>query len=71
LYLTAAGSLGAFVLYTFLVNRWGIARSTLLGVTVPIVALIVGTTVGGEGLDATTLVGGVIALAGVAVAIKR
>lgn len=71
LYLTAAGSLGAFVLYTFLVNRWGVARSTLLGVTVPIVALIVGTVVGGERLSASTLAGGVLVLVGVAVALRR
>ena len=71
LYLTAAGSLGAFVLYTFLVNRWGVARATLLGVTVPIVALIVGAIVGGERLAASTLAGGALVLVGVAIALRR
>jgi drug/metabolite transporter (DMT)-like permease len=71
LYLTAAGSLGAFTLYTFLVNRWGTPRASLVGVTVPIAAVVVGGLVAGERIPPLTLVGGALVLAGVVAVVAR
>jgi len=42
------GSLGAFVPFTWLVTHWPVSNASLLGVTVPIIAVILGGLVKGE-----------------------
>jgi O-acetylserine/cysteine efflux transporter len=71
LYLAIAGSIGAFGLFTWLLNRWSASSVTLIGVIVPVVAVAVGAIVGGERLAWTTLAGGALVLAGVLAALLR
>ena len=70
LYLTIAGSLGAFVLYTWLVTHWSVTNASLLGVTVPIIAVILGGLVKGEQPAALTYVGAAIVISAVLVALR-
>lgn len=71
LYLAVAGSIGAFSLFTWLLNQWRASSVTLIGVVVPIVAVAVGAIVGGERLALTTLVGGALVITGVLAALVR
>jgi len=66
LYLTLAGSLGAFLLFTWLVNHWEATRISYIAVVVPVVALFLGTFAAGERLGAGEWLGSAIVLSGVA-----
>ena len=70
-YLAVAGSIGAFGLYTWLLNQWRASSAALVGVVVPVVAVAVGAIAGHERLAWTTLVGGALVLAGVLAALLR
>jgi drug/metabolite transporter (DMT)-like permease len=70
LYLTIAGSLGAFVLFTWLVTHWSVSNASLLGVTVPIIAVIVGGLVKGEQPAALTYVGAVVVISAILIALR-
>jgi drug/metabolite transporter (DMT)-like permease len=70
LYLTIAGSLGAFVLFTWLVTHWSVTNASLLGVTVPIIAVILGGLVKGEQPAALTYVGAAIVISAVLIALR-
>ena len=65
LYLTIAGSLGAYVIYTWLVARWDITKTSLVGVTAPVVAVLVGAVVKGERPATITLLGAALVLGAV------
>jgi len=70
LYLTIAGSLGAFVLFTWLVTHWSVSNASLLGVTVPIIAVILGGLVKGEQPAALTYVGAVVVISAILIALR-
>jgi len=70
LYLVLAGSLGAFVLFSWLVTHWTVSNASLVGVTVPIIALILGGVVKGEQPAPLTYVGGAIVIAAILIAVR-
>lgn len=70
LYLTFAGSLGAFVLFTWLVTHWSVSNASLLGVIVPIIAVILGALVKGEQPAPLTYVGAAIVISAVLIALR-
>jgi drug/metabolite transporter (DMT)-like permease len=57
LYLTVAGSFVAFVTYAWLVNQWPVTRISFVAVIVPVVALILGSTLRGEPIGPAVLLG--------------
>lgn len=65
IYLTVAGSLGAFVLYAYLVNHWPVSRASFIAVVVPMVALTLGVLVRGERLTPSALAGSAMVLVAV------
>ncbi|HEY2953910.1 MAG TPA: EamA family transporter [Candidatus Eisenbacteria bacterium] len=69
LYLTIMGSVVAFVLYAWLVNRWDVTRISLIAVVVPLVALVLGAALRHERLTTPQLVGSLLVLAGLAIAL--
>ena len=70
IYLTLAGSLGAFVLFTWLVTHWSVSNASLVGVTVPIIAVILGGLVKGEQPAGLTYVGAAIVISAVLIALR-
>jgi len=70
LYLTLAGSLGAFVLFSWLVTHWSVSNASLLGVVVPIIAVILGGLVKGEQPAALTYVGAAIVISAILIALR-
>jgi drug/metabolite transporter (DMT)-like permease len=70
LYLTIAGSLGAYVLYAWLVNAWPLSRVSFVAVVVPVVALVIGAIAAGEQLSALAWGGSVLVLVGLLLAIR-
>jgi len=69
LYLTLAGSVGAFVLMAWLVHRWPITRISFIPILVPTFAVILGGIVKGERLSRESLAGSAIVVAGVALSV--
>ena len=57
LYLTIMGSIGAFSLYAWLVNRWKLTRISFIAVIVPVIALILGVVFRGERVSAAAVAG--------------
>jgi len=70
LYLILAGSLGAFVLFSWLVTHWSVSNASLVGVTVPIIALILGGVVKGEQPAPLTYLGGAIVIIAILIAVR-
>jgi drug/metabolite transporter (DMT)-like permease len=70
LYLTLAGSLGAFVLFTWLVTHWSVSNASLLGVVVPIIAVLVGAVAKGEQPAPLTYVGAAVVISAVLIALR-
>jgi len=68
-YLALAGSVGAFVLFAYLVNRWPVTRISFVSVVVPVVALSLGAAFRQERLTGAGLGGSALVLAALAVAI--
>lgn len=69
LYLTIAGSVGAFVLYAWLVNHWPLTRISFISVIVPVVALALGAMFRREALTWVHGLGTLLVFAGLAIAI--
>ena len=65
LYLTLAGSVGAFVLFAWLINHWPVTRVSFIGVVNPVVALLLGWLVRDEHLSLFSLGGSALVLVGV------
>jgi len=63
-YLAVAGSVGAFVLLTWLVMRWPVTRVAFISVVVPVVAMLLGALVRHEPLTLASLSGSALVLAG-------
>ena len=70
IYLVLAGSLGAYVIYTWLVGHWSVTNASMVGVVVPVIAVILGAIVLRETRSPETYVGAVIVLAAVIVALR-
>ena len=71
LYLTIAGSLGAFVIMSWLVGHWPVTRTSYVTVIVPIIAVVLGSIVRGEPLTASGWAGTALVLAGVLIGMRR
>ena len=69
-YLTIAGSLGAFVLWTWLVTHWTVGNASLVGVVVPCIAVILGGIVKGEQPAPLTYLGAAIVISAVLIALR-
>ncbi|MDP9265421.1 MAG: EamA family transporter [Chloroflexota bacterium] len=69
LYLTVAGSLGAFVLFAWLIKTWSVTNASFIGVVAPIVAVILGAIVRQERPALVALLGAVIVIGAVVFAL--
>jgi drug/metabolite transporter (DMT)-like permease len=67
LYLTVAGSLGAYVIMSWLVNRWPVTRVSYVTVIVPVIAVVLGAVIRHEKLPLVSLAGAGLVLAGLVV----
>ncbi len=70
LYLVVAGSLGAFLLYTWLLKTWSVTNVNYITVIVPIVAVILGAMVKQERPAPLTFLGAAIVIAAVVYALR-
>ncbi|HSZ83112.1 MAG TPA: EamA family transporter [Polyangia bacterium] len=69
-YLTVGGSLGAYVIMSWLVNRWAVTRTAYVTVIVPVIALALGAVVRHEPLAPTSLGGAALVLAGLLIGMR-
>ncbi|MES1204581.1 MAG: EamA family transporter [Pseudomonadota bacterium] len=70
LYLTIAGSLGAFVIMSWLVNHWSVTRTSYVSVIVPVLALGLGALFRKERLTWLSLVGSTMVLVGLVIGMR-
>jgi probable blue pigment (indigoidine) exporter len=63
-YLTLAGSVGAFVLFAWLINHWPVTRVSFIGVVNPVIALLLGWALRGEHLTPASFAGSALVLLG-------
>lgn len=70
LYLTIAGSLGAYVLMSWLVGHWPVSRTAYVTVIVPVIALGLGAAVRGEALSAASAAGTALVLVGLVLGMR-
>ncbi len=70
IYLTLAGSLGAYVIWTWLVGNWSVTSASYVGVVVPVIAVFLGALVLRETRSPETYLGAGIVLAAVVVALR-
>jgi len=71
LYLTLAGSLGAFVTASWLLHHWTATRVSYISVVVPVLALALGTQVRHERLTPVHVIGALMVLAGLLIGMRR
>ena len=69
-YLTCAGSVGAFVLFAWLINHWPVTRVSFIGVVTPVVALFLGWLVRNERLTLGSLAGSALVMVGVVLGLR-
>src|SRR6266550_1357647 len=69
-YLTLAGSLGAYVLYTWLVQHWPVTNASMVGVVVPVLAVILGAGAKQEQRSPESYLGAAVVLVAVVVALR-
>ena len=69
LYLTFAGSVVAFVAYTWLLNRWSATRASFTSILVPVLAIILGAAVRHEHFTRGALMGALLVLTGLVIAL--
>jgi len=70
LYLTIGGSLGAYVLMSWLINHWSVTRTAYVTVIVPVIALALGAILRHERLTPVSLAGAALVLAGLLVGMR-
>jgi drug/metabolite transporter (DMT)-like permease len=70
-YLTVAGSLGAYVILAWLVTHWPVTRTSYITVIVPVIALGLGAAVRQEPLAPASLAGAVLVLGGLLLGMRR
>ena len=69
LYLTIAGSMGAYVLYTWLVTQWKVTTVSVGALIIPVIAVVVGALVRGESPAPSTYLGAALVLLAVSVSL--
>ncbi|MFI5370012.1 MAG: DMT family transporter [Candidatus Eisenbacteria bacterium] len=69
-YLTIAGSVGAFVTWSWLVMRMPVSRISFIAVIAPLIALALGVLVRHEHLAPLSVAGALVVLAGVAIGLE-
>jgi drug/metabolite transporter (DMT)-like permease len=69
LYLTFAGSVVAFVAYTWLLKRWSATRASFISILVPVLAIILGAAVRHEHFTRGALIGALLVLTGLVIAL--
>lgn len=69
LYLTIAGNLGAYVLYTWLLTKWKVTTVSVGALIIPVLAVIVGAIVRRESPTPDTYLGAALVLLGVSVSL--
>jgi drug/metabolite transporter (DMT)-like permease len=69
-YLAVMGSVGAFVIFAWLMNHWSATTVAFLGVLVPVIAVALGALVRNEALAPGSAAGAVIVVAGVTIALR-
>jgi drug/metabolite transporter (DMT)-like permease len=70
LYLTVGGSLGAYVLMSWLLNHWSVTRTAYVTVIVPVIALALGALLRHERLVPASLGGAALVLAGLLIGMR-
>lgn len=70
IYLAVMGSVGAFVLFAWLINHWRATSAAFIGVIVPVNAVILGALVRHEAFAPASLVGAAIVIVGVTFALR-
>lgn len=70
-YLTVAGSLGAFVVMSWLLHHWAVTRTAYVTVIVPVIALVLGNLVRHEPLTPANLAGAALVLVGLLVGMRE
>jgi drug/metabolite transporter (DMT)-like permease len=70
IYLTLGGSVGAYVMLSWLLTQWSVSRTAYITVIVPIIALVLGAIVRHEPLGATSLLGTGFVVAGLLVGMR-
>lgn len=68
-YLTIVGSVFAFVLFAWLVQRWDVTRTSFIAIVTPVLATVLGMVVRHERHGLPSLLGAAVVLAGVTLAI--
>jgi drug/metabolite transporter (DMT)-like permease len=71
LYLTLLGSLGAYVIFAWLLQRWSVQSASMIAVVIPVIALALGAIVRDERPASLAYVGAAIVLAAVVIALRR
>ena len=71
LYLTLAGSLGAYVLMAWLLTKWTASSTSFIGVVIPVIALGLGALIRDERPAPLAFLGAVIVIASVVVSFRR
>jgi drug/metabolite transporter (DMT)-like permease len=69
-YLALMGSLGAFVIFAWLMHHWRATTVSFLGVVVPVIAVILGSIVRKEALAPGSAVGAIVVILGVTIALR-
>jgi drug/metabolite transporter (DMT)-like permease len=69
-YLTCAGSVGAFVFFAWLINHWPVTRVSFIGVVTPVAALVLGWLVRNERLTLASLAGSALVIVGVVLGLR-
>jgi drug/metabolite transporter (DMT)-like permease len=69
-YLVLAGSLGAYVLFAWLVEHWPVTSASMIGVVVPVIAVILGAVARAEQRAPESYLGAVVVLAAVVIALR-
>lgn len=69
-YLTIAGSLGAYVIMSWLVHAWPVTRTSYVTVIVPVIALALGALVRHERLGPSTVLGAGLVLVGLLIGMR-
>lgn len=62
IYLTVAGSLGAYLLVTWLLSHWPATRVSYITVVIPIIAVLLGHWIRGEHLGETAWIGALLVM---------
>jgi drug/metabolite transporter (DMT)-like permease len=69
-YLVVAGSLGAYVLYAWLIQHWPVTNASMIGVVVPVIAVILGAVAKAEQRSPESYLGAVVVLVAVVIALR-